>query len=76
MGETREDRLREFLEENDAVVVGLREGSWLRREGPSLRLEGLRGARIFRRNREPEEAAPGDSLDGLMGTSGYRSGAP
>jgi dipeptidase E len=66
MGETREERLREFLEENDAVVVGLREGAWLRAEGRGLRLEGLRGARIFRREREPEEVAPGAVLDGLL----------
>jgi dipeptidase E len=66
MGETREERLREFLEENDAVVVGLREGAWLRAEGRGLRLEGLRGARIFRREREPEEVAPGAALDTLL----------
>ena len=66
MGETREERLREFLEENDAVVVGLREGAWLRAEGRGLRLEGLRGARIFRREREPEEVAPGSALDALL----------
>jgi dipeptidase E len=66
MGETREERLREFLEENDAVVVGLREGAWLRAEGRGLRLEGLRGARIFRREREPEEVAPGTDLDALL----------
>jgi dipeptidase E len=66
MGETREERLREFLEENDAVVVGLREGTWLRAEGRGLRLEGLRGARIFRREREPEEVAPGAALDALL----------
>jgi dipeptidase E len=66
MGETREERLREFLEENEAVVVGLREGAWLRAEGRGLRLEGLRGARIFRREREPEELAPGAVLDGLL----------
>jgi dipeptidase E len=42
MGETREERLREFLEENDRVVVGLREGAWLRVEGARLRLEGGR----------------------------------
>jgi dipeptidase E len=66
MGETREERLREFLEENDAVVVGLREGAWLRAEGRGLHLEGLRGARIFRREREPEEVAPGAALDALL----------
>jgi dipeptidase E len=66
MGETREERLREFLEENDTVVVGLREGAWLRAEGGGLRLEGLRGARIFRREREPEEVAPGAALDALL----------
>jgi dipeptidase E len=66
MGETREERLREFLEENAAVVVGLREGAWLRVEGQSMRLGGLRGARIFRRGREPEEVLPGASLDALL----------
>jgi dipeptidase E len=66
MGETREERLREFLEENDAVVVGLREGAWLRVEGSSVGLGGLRGARIFRRGREPEEVAPGAALDALL----------
>ncbi len=30
MGETRETRLREFLEVNDVAVLGLREGTWLR----------------------------------------------
>jgi dipeptidase E len=66
MGETREERLREFLEENDAVVVGLREGTWLRAEGRELRLGGSRGARIFRRGHAPEEAAPGAVLDPLL----------
>lgn len=67
MGETREERLREFLEENETPVVGLREGVWLRVEGTSLRLEGAAGARIFRRGREPEEAEPGAALDELLG---------
>jgi dipeptidase E len=66
MGETREERLREFLEENDAVVVGLREGTWLRAEGRELRLGGSRGARIFRRGHAPEEATPGAVLDALL----------
>lgn len=32
-GETREDRIGEFLEENDVAVLGLREGTHLRVEG-------------------------------------------
>jgi len=66
MGETREERIREFLEENDVPVVGLREGTWLSREGDRLRLEGPAGARVFRRGREPEEAKPGAALDELL----------
>lgn len=66
MGETREERIREFLEENDVPVVGLREGAWLSREGEHLRLGGTAGARIFRRGREPEEVEPGAVLDELL----------
>ena len=66
MGETREERLREYLEENEAPVVGLREGAWLRRESAALVLGGRNGARIFRRAAEPEEVAPGAELDRLL----------
>ncbi len=66
MGETREERLREYLEENERPVIGLREGAWLRREGGSLRLEGKNGARLFRRDAEPEELDPGAPLDHLL----------
>jgi dipeptidase E len=66
MGETRAERIGEFLEENESVVVGLREGAWLRVEEGGTTLEGLRGARIFRRGRAPEEAPPGAILDGLL----------
>jgi dipeptidase E len=57
MGETREERLREYLEENDRVVVGLREGTWLEVEDARVTLRGPRGARIFRRGQEPLELA-------------------
>jgi dipeptidase E len=66
MGETRAERIGEFLEESESVVVGLREGAWLRVEEGKTTLEGLRGARIFRRGRAPEEAPPGAILDGLL----------
>jgi len=67
MGETREDRIREFLEENDVAVVGLREGAWLRIEGKDGQVGGAAAARVFRRGRAPEELAPGASLESLLG---------
>lgn len=65
-GETRAARIAEFLEENDVTVLGMREGSWLRRNGPALRLEGVAGARLFMRNAEPQEIAPGMDLSWLL----------
>jgi dipeptidase E len=59
MGETRETRLREFLEENDVPVIGLREGSWLEVDDATARLEGPHKARLFRRGHEPRECSPG-----------------
>lgn len=66
MGETREDRIREFHEENAAPVLGLREGAWLGIEGSACRLEGRTGGRLFRRGEEPQELAPGAVLDSLL----------
>ncbi|MEA2239508.1 MAG: dipeptidase [Thermoanaerobaculia bacterium] len=59
-GETREDRIREFHEENETVVVGLREGSVLRVEDGVTTLLGERTARVFRRGREAVEVEPGE----------------
>ena len=66
MGETREDRIREFLEENDVPVLGLREGAWLRIDGTRGSVEGAASARVFRRGRPPEERAPGSPIDDLL----------
>jgi dipeptidase E len=63
MGETRAERIREFLEENAAPVVGLREGSWLEVEGERGWLRGPRPARIFQRDREPLELLPDGPID-------------
>ena len=62
-GETREDRIREFLEENETPVVGLREGSMLRVDDDSVTLVGDKPARIFRRGREPLELEPGSPVE-------------
>lgn len=66
MGETREQRIKEFHEMNDTTVVGLREGTYLRIEGHSVTLKGLKGARIFRKNQEAEEYPVMSKLDFLM----------
>lgn len=66
MGETREERIVQFLEENDTPVVGLREGAMLRIENGETILSGSSGARIFRKGVEPLEASPGTRLDNLL----------
>jgi dipeptidase E len=63
MGETREVRLREFHEENETPVVGIREGSMLRVENGVTMLKGTTGAKIFRRGEQPLEIAPGTVVD-------------
>ena len=57
MGETRNERIAEFLEENDCEVLALYEGSWLRVSGESAAVTGR--ARLFQR------AASHTFLDGL-----------
>lgn len=66
MGETREERLLQYLEENETPVVGLREGALLRAENGSATLKGVSGARIFRRGAAPMEVPPGTVLDNSL----------
>jgi dipeptidase E len=66
MGETREQRLLQFLEEDSTPIAALREGAMLRFEDGVTLLKGSSGARIFRRDLEPVEAQPGDQLDALL----------
>jgi dipeptidase E len=66
VGETREERLQEFLEENDVVVVALREQSWLEIDGPSMHLRGTGGAVLFRRAAEPGQLFGGADLSSLL----------
>lgn len=66
-GETREDRIGEFVELNpDTYVVGLREGTMLRRDGRQLRLIGKRPARVFRKGKEPQELDSSANLSFLL----------
>ena len=66
MGETRAQRLEQFLEENDVPVVGLREGAWLRRRDAQLELGGPTGGVLFGRGQAPLALAPGADLSRLL----------
>ena len=70
MGETRDRRLAEFLEENDLPLVALREGAMLRVDGAALRLLGAPGGKLFQRGAEPAELAAGADLSHLLAAGG------
>jgi dipeptidase E len=65
-GETRPQRIAEFLEENDVPVLGLREGSWLRVSGREATVGGTAGGRLFRREQEARDVAPGTDVSYLL----------
>ena len=66
-GETREDRIREFIEINpDVFVLGLREACLLKYENNVLQLIGRHTARLFRKNQAPKELSPQDDLSFLL----------
>ena len=67
MGETQEERILQFLEENETPVVGIREGAWLLIENGGVTLKGDAGARIFRRGHAPIEVRPGTEISKLVG---------
>ncbi len=64
-GETRDDRLREFHEENATPVVGLWEAGLLHCDGGRVTLANA-PARVFRRGREPVDVEPGAELGELL----------
>jgi len=66
-GETREERIREYLELYPGVcVVGLREGTMFRIEDGSIRLLGEQPCRVFRRGHEFRELGPDASFEFLL----------
>lgn len=66
---SRDQRLGEFLEENDVPVLGLCEGTWLHvGDGPRARLGGTTSARLLTRGHEPHDLRPGDDLTDLLRT--------
>ncbi|HRS53324.1 MAG TPA: dipeptidase PepE [Bacteroidales bacterium] len=66
-GETREQRILEFLELNKNVkVVGLRESSLLKIDNNKMYLEGYRNMRLFEYAKTPQEFVPGSDLSFLI----------
>src|SRR5579859_1179784 len=65
-GETRDDRLKEFMRLNPGIpVLGLREGSALRIQGPRIRLVGGQNARLFHQG-AIRDLCPEESLEFLL----------
>ncbi|HLP74106.1 MAG TPA: dipeptidase PepE [Bacteroidales bacterium] len=66
-GETREQRIEEFITVNpDIYVAGLREGTMLRLENNRLTLSGPRTIRIFKSGMQAAELSSDDDLSFLL----------
>jgi dipeptidase E len=66
-GETREQRIEEFIEANPGLyVAGLREGTMIIREDEKITLLGPRKIRIFRKGSFPVELTSEDDLSFLL----------
>lgn len=66
-GETREQRINEFLTVNKSMyVAGLREACMFQIEGDTLLLKGKHTLRVFKFGQEPQELSAQDDLSFLM----------
>jgi len=66
-GETREERIGEFLVANpDDYVVGLREGCYIKIENGDVGLYGKKSMRVFKNGEEAYEIEPGGDIDFLF----------
>ena len=67
-GETREQRILEFIEANpDVTVVGLRESTMLLVDDKKITLIGLRPSRIFKKGADALELSAKDDFSFLLG---------
>jgi dipeptidase E len=66
-GETREERIREFIEVNPCLyVAGLREGTMIVIENDRISLRGPKKMRVFLKGSSPVEAGQDDDLSYLL----------
>jgi dipeptidase E len=68
LGETRDERIAEFLEENDVPVLALREGSWLHVRGKQAVVGGVSSGRLFARGQAAVDLPPGSDVSELLAT--------
>ena len=66
MGETREERIAEYFEENTTPVIGIREGTMLRVDDDLTTVVGTKPAKIFRRGVAAYDVAVGSRLRGAL----------
>lgn len=66
-GETRDDRITEFICENQNIyVIGLREGTMLSVENRKVKLIGEKSAKVFKFNEKPIELTNSDDFDFIL----------
>jgi len=66
-GETRQQRIEEFLAINpEMTVVGLREATLLEIHSKAVQLKGNRPMRVFKSHQEPTEHQPGSDISFLL----------
>ena len=65
-GETREERLLEYVQENDSTVIGLRDESGLSINDEGVILLGEKSARVYSRSKKPFEIEPGSDLNSVL----------
>jgi len=71
-GETRDERLMEFARVNPRLpVLGLPEGDWLRRSGPTIELGGPHPAVWFQGENAPTPVLPGTALEVAASNAAY-----
>ena len=64
-GETRKERLEEFIVMNpDKKVIGLPEGMFARRDGDRITIGGTGTAKFYRAGKEIVDLLPGNSIEG------------
>lgn len=66
-GETRAQRLAEWLIQSPVPVLGLREVSRVERDGDRLTLHGPANSILFERDKAPRDLSPGTDIDFLLG---------